>query len=227
MGNLYIIPDWFFGYTIILGLIFGIITLIVGVYALKIYKLSAQKASKNFGIGFIFISIAYFIQTILNLVLFSKLQIQKVISLSTFNMWGNIGIYLYMLFFLAGLITLVYVTLGVNNFRVYSLLFILLMGSLIITPFKLNIFHIFSSILFVYIIIHYLINYLRNKNYKNLIVFIAFIFLLLSNIQFIFSLKNGLYYVIGDILSFVAYLLILINLIIVLFNSFCLSTSSL
>lgn len=215
MVGLYLIPEWFFGYTIVLGLIFTIITLAVGIYALKIYRLSAQKQSKNFGIGFILISIAYFIQTILNIILFSRLYIEKVISIVSFNLWSNIGLYLYALFFLAGLITVVYVTLGVNSFRVYSLLFILLIGSLLITPFKLNTFHIFSSILLIYIVGHYLINYFRNRHGKNLIVLIAFIFLLLSNINLIFSLNEGLFYVAGDILSLAAYLLILINLILI------------
>ncbi len=215
MVNLYLIPEWFFGYNIILGLIFTLITLGVGIYALKIYNLSGQKQSKNFGIGFLLISIAYFIQTLLNIILFSKIHINKVVSLSTFNLLSNIGMYAYILFFIAGLITLVYVTLGINSFRVYSLLMILLIGSLIMVPFKLGIFHIFSSILLVYIVGYYFMNYLKNRHGKNLIVLIAFTFLFLSNINLIFSINNGLYYVAGDILSFAAYLLILVNLILI------------
>ncbi|MBI2148757.1 hypothetical protein HYU23_03685 [Candidatus Woesearchaeota archaeon] len=215
MGNLYLIPEWFFKYTIAFELIFGLITLIVGIYALKIYKLSNQKQTKNFGIAFIFISIAYFIQAILNSILFSKLYTERIIALSTFNLWSNIGIFLYMFFFLAGLITLVYVTFNINSFRVYSLLFLLILGSMIVTPFKLNIFHIFTSILLIYIVVHYFLNYIKNKQLKNFLVLVAFTLLLFGNIDLIFSLNNSIYYVIADIISLIAYIIILINLILI------------
>ena len=62
MAGLYIIPEWFLGYDIALNLLFGIITLIVSLYAFKIYRLSSLKQSKLFGISFSFISISYFVQ---------------------------------------------------------------------------------------------------------------------------------------------------------------------
>lgn len=215
MVGLYIIPDWFFSYTIILGLIFGIITLVVGLYSLKIYRLSNQRQSKLFGVGFILISISYFIRAILTIILFSQLQIQKVIDLSTFNLWSTIGLYVHLIFFLAGLITIFYMTIGVKSKRVYSILFILLIAALLFNPVKITFFNLFSIVFLVYIVIHYLLIYLKNKQLKNIVILIAFTLILLSTIDLIFSVNKGIHYVIADIVSLIAYLIIMINLIVI------------
>ena len=215
MVGLYVIPEWFFIYNIILELVFGAISLAVGLYALKIYKWTLERQPKLFGISFLFISISFFVQAILNIILCSKLHLERIIQLTTFNMLTSLGTYLHIIFFLIGLVTLVYLTLDIKSFRAYSLLFILVMGSLIVTSYKLNIFHIFSSILLLYIIGHYLVSYLTHRQIKNLIVLVAFVLLFISHINLIFSLSSGIYFVIGDIIGFVGYVLILINLILV------------
>ncbi len=214
MANIYIIPQWFFGYTIFLGILFSIITLIVGIYALKIYKLSFQRQSKIFGIGFILISISYLIRTVLTIVLFSKIK-TNVISLSTFNLWSIIGLYSHSILFIIGLLTIIYMTTGVKSLRLYSLFIILLIISLIFHPFRLEFFELLSSVLFLYIIYHYLKVYIKNRQIKNLTILIAFILLLLTHIDLIFSVTHGNYYVVADIISLVSYLIILINLILI------------
>ena len=217
MANIYLVPKWFFGYDVILELAFAVITLIVSIYAFKIYKLSGQRQSKLFGIAFLFISVSYFIQSFLNFTIISKLNqnICTILKINSVNVLNSIGLYAYSLFFIAGLITLAYMTLGVKSAKIYSLSIIVIISSLLLTSNELYLFYFLSSVLLAYIFAHYFVNYLNNKKLNTLLVLIAFAFLLFGNIHFIFSVNHGLYYAIGHFLELVAYMLILVNLVLV------------
>lgn len=217
MGNIYLVPSWFFGYDIVFELAFAIITLVVSIFAFRIYKLTDQRQSSLFGISFLFISISYFIQSFLNFAIISRLNegICRVMNISSVNILNNIGIYANMFFFISGLLTLTFMTLKERSMKSYSLVVVLILLSLVFGSFKLHLFYLLASILLIYISVHYFWNYIRNRQLKTLIVFIAFIFLLSSTVHFIFSVNHSAYYVLGHFLELVAYLLILINLILV------------
>lgn len=217
MANIYLVPKWFFGYDVILELAFAVITLIVGIYAFKIYKLSGQGQSKLFGIAFLFISVSYFIQSFLNFAIISKIDenICAALKINSVNVLNSIGLYAYALFFITGLLTLAYMTLGVKSAKIYSLSIIIIILSLLFTPNELYLFYFLSSVLLAYIFAHYFVNYLNNKKLNTLLVLIAFAFLLFGNIHFIFSVNHSMYYVIGHFLELIAYMLILVNLVLV------------
>lgn len=217
MANIYLVPKWFFGYDVILELAFAVITLIVGIYAFKIYKLSGQGQSKLFGIAFLFISVSYFIQSFLNFAIISKIDenICAALKINSVNVLNSIGLYAYALFFITGLLTLAYMTLGVKSAKIYSLSIIIIILSLLFTPNELYLFYFLSSVLLAYIFAHYFVNYLNNKKLNTLLVLIAFAFLLFGNIHFIFSVNHSMYYVIGHFLELIAYILILVNLVLV------------
>lgn len=218
MVDNFLIPEWFFQYGMFFEFAFAIITLVVGLFAFKIYKLSNQKQSKLFGVAFIFISIHYFIQSFLNFLIVYKLNenicnLMKIQSVNTLNI---LGIYSHMFFFVVGLIILVYMTLKIKSIETFSLLLILPLISVIFSSNKLYIFYAIASVLLIYISIYYLKNYLKNKQPKTLLVLIAFLFLLFGNIHFIFSVDHAIYYSIGHILELIAYSLILLNMFLIL-----------
>ncbi|MFH1500811.1 MAG: hypothetical protein ABIE22_02590 [archaeon] len=217
MVNLYVAPEWFFGYDFALEFIFAVVTLIVGIYAFKIYKLSNQRQSKLFGISFIFFSIAYFIQSLLNIGVISILE-ERVVNVNQINLLNAIGfwsIYVHIFLFLVGLVTLTYMTLKVRSAKVYTLILIISILSLIFSFNDIYLFYVLASLFLVFITLHYASNFARHKQKKTLLVLVAFIFLLVGNIHFIFVVNHALFYALGHILELVAYVLILINLIIV------------
>ena len=216
MAGLYIIPEWFFGYDMLLNLLFGFITLIVSLYAFKIYKLSSLPHPKIFGISFSLISASYFAQSLLTMILFSKIHINKIISLSSFTIWYNSALFIHIILFILGLITLVYMTFNIKSSKIYSLIVLLCLFPFIFTHDVLHLFHLISALLLVFIFYHYMLNLLNKKSFKNFLVTSAFGLIFISNIIFMVSLSYSIYYVIGDIISLVAYLLILINLIIII-----------
>lgn len=214
MMNYAIVPHWFTGYNAILEMIFFAITLLVGAYALRIYKLAGQRQSKLFGISFLLISAAYFVQSILNFAAsYSMAEGCSMQTMPSMHSLNIAGIYAHMLFFMIGLVTLAYMTLKIRDLKAYFLFAVITTGTLLFSSNKLYFFYVISSILLIYISFFYLKNYLKNRKANALIVFIGFLFLLFAKIHFIFSIDHGTFYVAGHLLEFVAYTLILINLI--------------
>jgi hypothetical protein len=213
-------PVWFFNYGMLFELAFAIITLMVGLFAFKIYKLSGQNSAKLFGTAFILISFHYFIQSLLNLLMRSTLSrsICNLMKADILNSLNVIGTYSHMFFFIIGLATLTYMTLKIKNVAIYITLLLTPLALIIITANKLFLFYIISSIFLIIILIHYLKNYIKNKQLGSLLILIAFTFLLLGNFHFIASINHGLYYIIAHSLELIAYILILLNFIMVLKN---------
>lgn len=215
MVNLSFIPSWFFGYGVILELAFAIITLAVSLYSFKIYRMSDQEQSRLFGISFLLFSISYFIQSALNFAIlsefnerfFSIVDLQKVLTLD------NLSIFVHMILFTLGLVTLTYMIIEKKKKWIYPTMIGIAMLFLIFSVNKVQLFYVLSSFLLIFILAHYIGNYTKNKKGKTLLVLIAFAFLLLGHLHFILLAQHSLFYVIGNFLELIAYILILINLL--------------
>jgi hypothetical protein len=218
MVSISFIPDWFFGNGMIFELAFAIITLAVSLYSFKIYKLSSDRHSKHFGYAFLFFSISYFIQFILNIAMLFEfneailniIEFRSVITLDVFY------IFTHMILFTLGLVTLCYMVLNVKNKLVYVGMVIASALIILFSVNQINIFYIFSSLLLLFITIYYLRNYIRDSRNKSTLMLIAFLALLFGHLHFIFLMNHTVYYIIGSFLELVAYILILINLLRVL-----------
>jgi hypothetical protein len=216
MTYVYFVPKWFFGYDIAMELIFTIVTLAVAYYSFKVYNIYKQRASKLFGIAFIFIAASYFLWVLINLFLLSQInESTEGITINQANIVGLIGLYAYMLLFVIGLSILTYITLKVKGKRIFAFILLMSLFAILISYNKTVAFHIVSSILLVFIVFHYMTEYSQNKNKKTLIVLLAFLFMLCTSINFIFLSINYYYYVSGHLLNLIAYGLILTNLLII------------
>jgi hypothetical protein len=224
MGAFYPLPGWFFGYDIILQAAFAIITLLVSAYSFNIYRLTGQRQSKLFGIAFLSIAVSYIAHVIFSLIVLSKLNesICQALHFITVSQFNTLGIYIYLVFFVAGLVTLTYMTLKIKSKTTFSLITIIILLALWFSTNRVYLFYVISTVLLIYICVFYFRNYLRNKRFKTLIVFIAFFLLLLSTVQFLFAahyniylMLKSTYYITGHFLELLAYLLILINILMV------------
>lgn len=217
MVNVYSIPGWFFGYDIIFGIALLIITLAVSLYSFKIYKLSNQRQSKFFGIAFLLFSISYLVELIINFAIlsdltdaFSVLEINELINLNFMS------ILVHMIFFTSGLATLIYMISNFKDKKIYFGLLIASLLSLILFGDRIYLFYILSSSLLFLIMLFYAVNSFKEKNRKTILITLAFFFLLVSHIHFIFSVNHTLYYIIGNSLELIAYFFVLINFLKVL-----------
>ena len=72
MAYIFTSPEWFFGYDVALELSFAVITLLVCFYAWKISQVTQERNIRLFSLAFLFISLSYIIQTILNFIIMEQ-----------------------------------------------------------------------------------------------------------------------------------------------------------
>ncbi|MFH1174939.1 MAG: hypothetical protein V1725_07435 [archaeon] len=211
----YLIPSWFSGFDILFQIAFAIVALLVSIYAFKVYKLSGQQASKIFGIGFLLIFISYFLQLLLNIIVLVQLndEICNMIQLKDVALLYNIGVYTHLFFFILGLGVLSFISVHLEGWKARTLLLIIIFTALLLSINGFLMYYLLSSILLAFLVIHYGQNYARHRRKHTLLVLIGFVFLLLGSIYFMFSSERGLFYVLGNALALVAFILILTNLL--------------
>lgn len=214
MFESYLIPNWFFGFDIAMELLFAVITFLVAVFAFKISSVTKEKKVKLFGIGFLLISLSYFVWAGLNYWFVDLVQDGfREISINQVAFIGVLSLYAYVTLFTIGLVTLAYLTCNNLGGRTYYLMIGLSLLVIASSLYKLISFRILSIFLISFILYRYFEDYLKNKNKKTLLVSLAFALLLLSSIDFLFLSVYYETYVLGHILELAAYLLILVNLI--------------
>lgn len=213
MSTIFVSPGWFFGYDVIFQLFFFIISFGIAFYALKVYRSTGQKLAQYFSFGFFFIATSYFVQSVSNYLVYSKLntQICQIGNLSSVSTVDAIGTYAYMLLMISGLVILLFVSLKSDKKRT---LWILLSSSIIAIMLSKNplyTFYLLSSIYLAFIAWHFVENYLKNKQAMTLTVALAFILLWFGTFHFLIAVDHAVFYVIGHVLGFFAYIMILIN----------------
>ncbi len=213
MSLTYLSPSWFFGYEVVLELLFAVIALTVALFALKIYRISYQNQIKLFGISFSFISISYFIQSVFNYLIISKANenISRIFKIQSIARFDAMGLYAHIFFMTLGLVILAFMTFKSDKTRIFWLMLITILFGIFLSVNILYTFSLFSSIYLVFLSWHFINNYLQNRQKKTLLIALAFLFLLFGSFHFLIPVNHQLFYVIGQILELFAYLLILLN----------------
>lgn len=214
MEYIYVVPQWFFGFGIAMQLLFAIVTLLVAFYSFKIYRISRQIESIIFGSGFLSISLSYIIKAIASIFVISEIKEGLLgLKIESINGIGSIGVYAHIILYILGLVTISYVTFKIKSKRAYSLLLFTNIAVILMSGDKATAFNLLSSVLIFYISAHYALEYQKSRNPKTLSILIAFIFLFLSGIEYLFSANIYGNYIISQFVELVAYMLILIGLI--------------
>lgn len=215
---MYLSPDWFFGYDIVLEILFAIVTFIVSLLAFKVYKSTSQKQAFYLGWSFMLISISNIFQSIINFLIITKLNenICGVIRIQSVEAFNAAGMIIHMFFMIAGLSVLAFMTLRLEDYRGLVLIAGLALIAVFLSANPLYMFYAVSSLLLVIISWYFIRNFLRNKQTKTLLIAIAFLFLLFGSVHFLFSVNHALFYAIGHFLELIAYSLVLSNFFMVL-----------
>ncbi|MFA5992711.1 MAG: hypothetical protein WC796_03325 [Candidatus Pacearchaeota archaeon] len=216
MTHLYLIPHWFFIYSIVFEAIFAIAAGLVAYFSFKVYSLCKQKESKWFGLGFMLISISYIVWLIINLFLIDNISdAVQAVNIEQIAFMYSAAIYSHMVLFILGIIFITCTTLKSGNIKMCSLLSIVSLFAVALSCNKGLVFYILASVFLAYLAIYYAYHYFKKRKTRNLISLIAFVLLFISHIHFIFATTNYLYYVLGHIFELVGYILILVQLLII------------
>lgn len=156
MTSLYLIPNWFFYYSIIFEAIFAIAAGLVAYYSFKVHSLSKQKESEWFGLGFFLISVSYILWLLINAFLLDRIDdmVQGMDVGQIFSIWSS-AVYFHMFFFLLGIIFITCTTLKSSNFKMCSLLSIVSLVAIALSCNKGLMFYIFASIFLAYLTIYH------------------------------------------------------------------------
>ena len=211
-------PLWFGISEIIIQLIFALVTFFVAFFAYKVYKISRQKPSLLFGLGFIAVSFAYFIAAIFNYLL--------LMGVRTIHILPNAGIIahhmmqlsvlvvaLHMLSMISGLALLAYVTLKERGVKVFLLILSTSLVGLVMSASLGVTFYVITSIFLLFITAQYFQRHARKPTTSTLMIFLGFGMLFLGNIQLAFATNLSLLYISGHFISLFGYLLLLASLL--------------
>jgi hypothetical protein len=218
MGNIFITPEWFFGYDIFLETMFAVIALLVCFYSWRIYKITQENHLRLFSWAFLFIGLSYIVQSSLNFIMLSHLDeiVSGAINLQSVYHLNLFGIYLHSILFLLGLLLLAYISLKIDNIRAFALLILITFSTLYFSPYKTFTLYLLSTILLAFTSYYYLTTYWVNRKSTTLMIFFSMMLLFISNMSFILATDKASYYVIGHVLEFMAYILVLSNLLFIL-----------
>lgn len=213
------IPQWFTSSGIILELIFALVTLLIAVYSYKVYKIARQRYTFLFGAAFFSIGIAYFVQAALNFMIHRSVNSLDVFSMAlppahcpTFQL-SIIAVSLHVIFMIAGLALLAYVTLKERNFQIFALFLVLSFTGILFASHMVFVFYIISSIFLAFITLQHFKRHGKQGSVNSFLVFFSFGLIFLGNLQLAISMFLGLFYIIGHITVFVGYVLLLANLL--------------
>lgn len=222
--QLYYVPPWFQGYDIALQLLFGVITLVVSIYAFRLYGVARQRELKLFSGAFFFISLSYILWAVLNFSFISHIsdsvnvvqfEEYRILTDSVFDL-SSLGVYSHVFFFITGVITLLFMGLKVDKGQIYIFLISLILPVLFFSYNLRLTTYLIAAIMFAHISGRYVYDYMINSKGKSLSVLLAFVFLFLASLTFMYSGRNPFHYATGHLLTLGAYFLILVNFIRVL-----------
>lgn len=204
----YLIPSWFFPVDFTFSVLNALITLAIAVSALMVYKITNDLAVKRFGLGFGMISLAYIVWAFDLFVLLTNVQDGlRVIILDRVHALGVFSYYTYIIFFVAGIVTLAYSTFKINKDGLYYLLLGVSLLVVASSVYKLVTLGILNFFILSYISYHYFAVWNENRKTNTLLLCFAFALLSLSGAHYASGASSFNFYIICHTIGFIAYVL--------------------
>jgi len=220
MGFQYILytPSWFFGLDSIFEFISVFITIFIGYYSYKLYKLVSDKKYFYFSLAFMFIAISFIAKAVIIMLIYLRFLefdalVDKIDAVRTIKLLGFV---VYMTILLTAYMVLLIINMRIKDRKLISLMLLIVVLSVIISSNMYAAFFIVSAILLIYVAHSYYKNYCKCKSKSSLVVLIAFSLIAISQFSFIFYFVNPIFYVIGHVVQLGGYLTLLGNLYLVL-----------
>jgi len=207
---------WFFPVNKTFIIFFAIATMIVGLMAYSLYRLSQKKELKLFSTAFFLFSSSYIIQTIINFFIITRIgSAFRPMARKIMPALIDLAVISEAILFSIGLSIIAYITFKTDQKRIFYLIMSLVTVSLLLSSNIFYSYNLIAIILLSIIVYNYYKTYSENKKKGTLLSMLAFIFLLIGYLSFIFALHHPIFNLAGSILEFAAYLLIITNLIII------------
>jgi len=224
-------PLWFAGIDSILWIILMCISGFIGLYSLKIFRITGQKKYREFFDSFFLIGLSFLVRTATDIIFYdriiqdylfgikgaiSRTGLSEGINSITTPVVINAGYLIQVVLMLIGFLMLLKVVMKNKNKTLLGILFIASVATLIVSNIYYHAFHAILAVFGIIMSIYSYKNFQRKPSINTLLVFYSFMLIMISQIFFsmVFFLRT--YYVIGHIVQIAGFSLLLINMMLVL-----------
>ena len=217
-------PSWFFGVDCFLELGAALVTFLVFLVGLKVYKFTKQKKYFFLAGSFFLLAGSFIARALTDLVIEGLIParveyiVTKAPVLSGFfpgagNFLVYAGFVAHIMLALAAYLILVILSNKIESRALMLFLFATILPQVLISGSYFLSFYYLSTVILCFISFAFLRNCFRQKRITSLLVSIAFVLLAFSQIQFLLAMLNTMFHVSAHITQFIGFILLLIALI--------------
>jgi len=204
--------ELFYSANFLMELMFILIAVTISILSYKAYKFTHKKNYFYLFLSFILLSGAYLIRTLDNVSFFSQIPIQ------TQALFFNVVFVLYLVLTIFSYLVLMISFLDIKDSKITFVLFTLAF-LLVFSSYKtIGVFYLTSALFLFFVIDHLYMNYIKNRSYGTLLLFIAFLLIFIVQLlSLMFKMKilimfNNLSFSVLQLVLMSGYLLIIIVL---------------
>ena len=226
MYQLFFTPEWFNGYDLLIEGISLVIAMFIAGYSYRIYSFTKENKFGYFSFAFLLIAGGLLFKVFTSSVLYftpvrdftANVLIPVMGGTLAFSyLFYRAAFFLQMALMLAGWLLIFFISQKsrsrLNKYHEISQigLFVYLIFLIsIVANFKYFVFYLTSAVIISMTVLNYYKNYLNNNyNKMTFSVMLAFLFILLGNIFFVFVFIYGGFYIVGELLLLTGFLLLL------------------
>ena len=226
MYQLFYTPSWFNGFDLAFELIGLVITLLIAGYSWKVYQLSKENRFAYFSLAFVMVALGLVSKVFTSSVLYF-IPVRDVVAdvlvpvmggtLNYSDLFYRAAFFGQMVLMLGAWLLIFFISQkSRERLRKYhevsqlALFVYLILLISVVSNFKYSVFYLTSAVILGMTTLNYYKNYLNtNGNKKAFLVMLAFLFILFSNICYIFVFIWSSFYVLGEVFLLVGFLLLL------------------
>ncbi len=214
-------PTWFYGIDYIFDLVSVLVGLLISYFSYKTYRYASQKKYLYFAASFFLVAMAFVAKILATIPVYSKKLSVETVGLVTVTSqvidkvkWINaLGISIARLVMLFAFLILVLVSLKIKDKKVIALFVYFLVISTALVSASYIVFHVTLFLMLGILFLSYRWNHLKVKSLNSGMVMYSFLLLFVSQVFFIFAGLVKHFYVIGESVQLIGYLILLIAMI--------------
>jgi hypothetical protein len=208
----------FYGIDSIIEFLIIIVACIISLYSHKIYKIVKEENYKYFSWAFLFIAVSFLFKILSNFTIMDRVKIVGVNFVYTIFAQSRympiidfFSFIFYKTFHLIGFLILFLILTKTNKKDKIALYIYLSIITILFSIYFNFVFHMTLVIILLILTLHFHDNYKEHKNTNTLLVYSAFVIILISHFVFVFSDMNSIFYMVGEGSLLIGFLCLLIN----------------
>jgi hypothetical protein len=227
MYRLFFTPVWFNGWDLVFEAVGMVVAMLIAAYSYRVYSLNKENRFAYFSLAFLLVALGLLFKiTTSGILYFTPIRDVAADALRPIagehlqfsSLLYRAGFFLQMVTHLGAWLLIFFISQKPRQrLRKYyevsqiALFIYLVLLISIVANFKFFVFYLTGSVLLGLIVLNYYKNYLNRKNTNTLKVMFAFLFILLSNIFFVFVFLSRHLYVLGELFLLLGFLLLLLT----------------